>query len=104
LDEIKACSDFLKKELMALNQLKVIVALGQLAYREITLMLQEGATTIRPPRFRHGAEWTSATGIRVLASYHPSQQNTFTGKLTEPMFDSVFQKARGYLKATPEGQ
>lgn len=89
IDERDRCLPYLRRELALLDQVGVVVALGQFAW---DVMCRE--LGLRPkPRFGHGAE--VAEGERVLiASYHPSQQNTFTGKLTEPMFDAVFTRAR----------
>jgi uracil-DNA glycosylase family 4 len=89
IDERDRCVPYLRRELALLDQVGVVVALGQFAW---DVMCRE--LGLRPkPRFGHGAE--AAAGERVLiASYHPSQQNTFTGKLTEPMFDAVFTRAR----------
>ena len=68
---------------------RVIVCLGSFAWDAAARLLQ-----IRPkPRFGHAVEYTADT-ITLLGSYHPSQQNTFTGKLTEPMMDAVFIRAR----------
>jgi len=85
------CLPFLSRELDALDSVKVVVALGQFAYEVLARLL-----AIRPrPRFGHGVEATSPDGTVVICSYHPSQQNTFTGRLTEPMLDSVFTRAIG---------
>jgi uracil-DNA glycosylase len=53
---------------------------------------------LKRPRFEHGSATPLPDGRWVLQSYHPSQQNTFTGRLTEPMFDSVFEKAREIIR------
>jgi uracil-DNA glycosylase len=83
------CLPFLERELAALPGLRVVVTLGQFAYDVVTRMLG-----VRPrPRFGHGVEVATSGRITVLGSYHPSQQNTFTGKLTEPMLDAVFRRA-----------
>lgn len=83
------CGPWLEAELDALGALPVLVVLGQFAYEVVARMLG-----IRPrPRFGHGVEVDAGTGRTVLCSYHPSQQNTFTGRLTEPMLDSVFRRA-----------
>ena len=87
--EREACRPFLTRELALLGALRVIVTLGQFAYQVITDELG-----IRPrPRFGHGVEASAPDGRVVVCSYHPSQQNTFTGKLTEPMLDAVFTRA-----------
>jgi len=72
---------------------RVIVCLGSFAWDAAARLLQ-----IRPkPRFGHAVEYTADT-ITLLGSYHPSQQNTFTGKLTEPMMDAVFNRARQLME------
>ncbi len=83
------CRPFLERELALLTELRVIVALGQFGYRAIADHLG-----LRPrPRFGHGLE-VEAGELTVVCSYHVSQQNTFTGRLTEPMLDQVFARAR----------
>jgi len=73
----------------------VLLALGQLAWRAIiTEAKQRGWHAGAMPKFGHGAKVPLAGGRWLLGSYHPSQQNTFTGKLTEPMFDAVFKEAK----------
>jgi len=98
------CAPFLWRELALLERVRVVVALGQFAWAVVCREL--GAP--RPwPRFAHLAEVEISSGpshphphphphqpLRLLASYHPSQQNTFTGKLTEAMFDAVFARVR----------
>jgi uracil-DNA glycosylase len=66
------------------------VVLGQFAFQSVS-----GLLGLRPrPKFGHLAEYALSGGGTLLCSYHPSQQNTFTGVLTEPMFDAVFTRAR----------
>jgi len=89
--EIENCSEYLIETLKKTSW-KVIVALGALAYHEIGRRLQ-----VRLPRFAHGAENILPDGRIILASYHPSQQNTFTGKLTAEMLKKIFIRAKGYL-------
>ena len=84
------CRPYLERELALLPELRVFVPLGQFAYQVIAGIL--GRRT-RPP-FGHGAEAPLADGRAIVCSYHVSQQNTFTGKLTEPMFDAVLLRAR----------
>jgi uracil-DNA glycosylase len=89
-DERDRCVSFLARELVALESLRVVVALGQFAYEVLARLLG-----IQPrARFGHGVEALAPDGTVVICSYHPSQQNTFTGKLTEPMLDTVFARAR----------
>jgi len=87
------CLPFLRREMAALPHLQVILALGKFAYDVIAPELN-----IRPrPTFGHGVEVVGALAdgrvVRVVCSYHPSQQNTFTGTLTEVMFDAVVTRA-----------
>ncbi|MDQ6836987.1 MAG: uracil-DNA glycosylase [Actinomycetota bacterium] len=88
-EERDRCVGYLVRELDALEEAKVIVALGRFAYDIVCRLL-----AIRPrPAFGHGTEATAPSGMMVVASYHPSQQNTFTGTLSESMFDAVFTRA-----------
>jgi uracil-DNA glycosylase family 4 len=95
------CLPYLVRELRLLRRARVIVALGSFAWTGSMLALrEEGAELPRPrPRFAHGAEARLETseGARrewsLLGCFHPSQQNTFTGRLTEPMLDDVFARA-----------
>ncbi|HLJ01946.1 MAG TPA: uracil-DNA glycosylase [Solirubrobacteraceae bacterium] len=89
------CLPYLVSELELLEGLRVIVCLGSFAWDAALRVLgAHGAVAPRPrPRFGHLAEGRVGDYV-LLGSYHPSQQNTFTGKLTEPMFDAVFTRAR----------
>ena len=89
------CLPFLERELAALDGLRVIVPLGSFAWDgAIRAIVALGHEAPRPkPRFGHGAEATVGP-YRFVGSYHPSQQNTFTGTLTPDMLDAVFDRAR----------
>jgi uracil-DNA glycosylase family 4 len=91
--ERDTCAPFLARELALLTEVRVIVALGQFGWDAGLRALAGLGFEARPkPRFGHGAE--AALGPYVLlGSYHPSQQNTFTGRLTPPMFDAVIERA-----------
>ncbi|MFQ5651608.1 MAG: uracil-DNA glycosylase [bacterium] len=90
------CFHYLIEEMKLLSKVKVVVALGRLAFDTTVRVLQErNAFEVETrPVFAHGSEAPVNGHLTLLASYHPSQQNTFTGKLTESMFDSVFSRAR----------
>lgn len=88
--ERDACSLHLRREIRCLSRVRVIVALGGFSLDALSLVYG-----IRPrPRFGHGTEVALPDGRTIVCSYHPSQQNTFTGRLTEPMLDSVLERAR----------
>lgn len=94
--ERDTCSAWLDAELDLLETVRVIVALGSLAYvQTLRIISGRGVSVPRPRvRFGHGVEVPLAPDLTVLCSYHPSQQNTFTGKLTEEMFDGIWSRAR----------
>jgi uracil-DNA glycosylase family 4 len=93
IDERDRCLPFLRREMALLADVRVIVTLGQFAWDVVCREF-----SLRPkPRFTHLSEAAAGDGgraVTILGSYHPSQQNTFTGTLTEPMFDAVFVRAR----------
>jgi len=93
--ERENCRSYLERELELLVGLRVIVALGGFGFAQALRVLRDRDVTIpKPaPRFGHGAE-VELRGVWLLASYHPSQQNTFTGTLTEAMFDDIWVRAR----------
>ncbi|MEY3034050.1 MAG: hypothetical protein RLZ86_672 [Actinomycetota bacterium] len=87
-DERDACLPFLRREIAALSRLRVVVCLGAFAYEAAC---REFGVKPRP-KFGHGVEVESPSGVLLVCSFHPSQQNTFTGRLTEPMFDAIFER------------
>ena len=99
--ERDACAPYLVRELAVLEP-AVVVVLGSFAYEAAWRALRDlGVALPAPrPRFGHGVEVATA-GPVVLCSFHPSQQNTFTGRLTEPMLDAVFHRARALAGLTP---
>jgi len=101
VEEIATCRRHLVAELRLLPRLRAVVALGKVAHDGfLAAERARGAALPRPlPRFGHGAEHRLASGVTLLSSYHPSQQNTFTGKLTRPMLDAVFARARAVLES-----
>ncbi|MFY9665394.1 MAG: uracil-DNA glycosylase [Candidatus Cybelea sp.] len=99
--ELRNCFPYLLEEFDALTRLKVVVALGSIAFTAVLRMLRERGFAFEPLAFAHGAELTARKGVRsvsVIASYHPSRQNTNTGKLTVPMFDAIFRRAKQLLQ------
>ena len=120
--EIAACSDFLPRELAALRHVEVLLCLGSIAFAAALRLLQAAGYEVpRPrPRFGHGAEvllqrrasMTQPSSpllpspprpLLVLASYHPSRQNTQTGRLTRPMWRAIFRRARALVDAAATG-
>jgi uracil-DNA glycosylase family 4 len=95
IDERDRCLPYLARELSLLPDLRVIVALGAFGWDGVLRALgARGVAVPRPrPRFGHGAE-ASIGSYRLVGSFHPSQQNTFTGRLTAPMLEAVLRRAR----------
>jgi uracil-DNA glycosylase len=95
-EEQRNCAPWLDAELRILRNLRVIVCLGRIAFDGLLAHTQRAG--ILPSRsgytFRHGAEYTLPSGLHVIASFHPSLQNTNTGRLTRPMFLDIFKRAR----------
>ena len=93
--EIRACHTHLSVEAAALPKVAVIVALGRIAFDAAWRLLADRGIVVRPRvRFGHGVTWRSPGAPAVVASYHPSRQNTNTGRLTMPMLEEVFAQAR----------
>jgi uracil-DNA glycosylase family 4 len=107
LKELENCRPFLLRELKVLGgntpgeERFVVITLGRIAFDSYLKTFDElGGGLPRPrPKFSHGAEFQLSEQLTLIASFHPSQQNTFTGKLTEPMFDRVFRRARALISA-----
>jgi len=94
--EIANCRPYLIREWELLTQVRVIVALGRLAFDSVWSLATSHEKRKRP-RFGHGFEVALDPRRTLIASFHPSQQNTFTGRLTEPMFDRIFLRCRQLL-------
>ncbi len=105
LDEFANCRPWLVQELALATRVRVAVALGGLAWAQLLLAWEAaGGRVPRPrPKFGHGAsvvlERGDGTRVALLGSYHPSQQNTSTGRLTRAMLDGVFARARAAIEA-----
>jgi len=103
-DERDNCLPYLVEELNLLRQVRVVVCLGSFAWDGALRALAARGLTMKPrPRFAHGAE--AAIGPYILiGAYHPSQQNTFTGRLTAGMLEAVFRRARRFASRTRTGR
>ncbi len=98
--ELRRCRTFLLEEIAALRKVRVVVGLGRIGF-EAALQAYRASGRIaweRTPEFGHGRAHTLGK-ITFLASYHPSQQNTFTGRLTRPMLDRIFATAADLARA-----
>jgi len=96
-DEIRNCHSFLKRELDLLKDVRVVVALGRIAFDVYLSILREQGTIVSRSKFAFGHNRTHQTGPGsplLVSSYHPSQQNTSTGRLTEKMLLAVFRQVR----------
>lgn len=95
-EELLNCAPFLDREIAGLKRLRVVVALGKIGFDAyLAYLKRRGLLESRKGHlFQHGARYQTPDGNRLLASYHPSNQNTQTGKLTRPMFVRIFKEAR----------
>jgi len=99
--ELESCAPFLDREVDLLAEVRIVVALGKIAWDAVIRRARRVAADRVPrpaPKFAHGAEAVVPAGpgrtdVRLLGSYHPSQQNTLTGRLTRPMLDRVLRRA-----------
>lgn len=94
--ELRNCSHYLDRELAILKNVRVVVALGKIGFDSYLAYLKRTGQVQRTSeyRFAHAAAYEMANGITLLASYHPSNQNTATGKLTAAMFEAIFRQAK----------
>ena len=99
-DEIAACADHLDAEIAALTRVQVVVALGRIAWDAWFQHLARRRQPVRPrPLFGHGAHHgPTMSGMTLIGCFHPSRQNTNTGKVTPAMYDDVFRRARALLR------
>lgn len=104
-EELRNCAPFLDRELALLANLRVVVCLGRIAFDGLLAHLARTGKAAPLPRskyvFAHGAEFALPGGRAAIASYHPSLQNTNTGKLTRPMLLDVFRRAREIAAGAP---
>ena len=93
--ELASCAPFLDREMDGLKKVKVVVALGKIGFEAyLNYLKRRGLLNSKKPyRFQHGAAYKTPDGRILLASYHPSNQNTQTGKLTRQMFAAIFKEA-----------
>ena len=100
-EEIHNCAEWFEKT-VGMLPVKIFLALGQIGWRSVIDKARDAGWYFGPiPKFGHAATVQLDTGQWLVGSYHPSQQNTFTGKLTEEMFDQVFEIAAELLRETP---
>jgi len=100
--EIRTCLPYLRAEMGLLRQVRGIVALGKIAFDHLVDMLRQDGLPLTGAAFGHGVFYDAPAGFPwLLASYHPSRQNTQTGRLTRDMFDSIWLRARALLPEPP---
>ena len=103
--EIANCAPFLDREIAGLKQVKVVVALGRIGFDAyLNHLKRQGVLKSKKEYvFAHGARYRMPDGRVLLASYHPSNQNTQTGKLTDKMFRKIFEQVRELLRSEASG-
>jgi uracil-DNA glycosylase len=93
------CRSFLLKEMELLGNIQGIIVLGKIAFDQVLTIYRLQGLVLKNMEFSHGATYSIGEGLPwLLASYHPSRQNTQTGRLTTAMFDAIWQKANSLLK------
>ena len=97
--EFARCRPYLVEELKLFENVRVVIVLGKIAFDSFLAAYREngGAVSKPRPKFGHGVSVVLPDGIQLICSYHPSQQNTFTGRLTQPMFQAIFDRAKAAL-------
>ena len=105
-EELANCAPYLDRELENLKRVKVVVALGRIGFETYLNYLQRRSLiqTKKPYAFSHGKQYAMPDGKALLASYHPSNQNTQTGKLTRKMFLDIFRKAARLVRKGTGGK
>jgi len=101
--ELRNCFPYLLEEFDTLKNLRVAIGLGAIGFSAVLRVLRERGLGFDAVPFAHGAELRATNGKRTIvaiASYHPSRQNTNTGKLTVPMFDAIFTRANKILRTS----
>lgn len=98
-EELMNCRQYLLREIQMLMNVRVIIALGKIAFKTVVESFEELNLMEETKRmiFKHGKEYQMNKNYVLITSFHPSQRNTFTGKLTEKMFDNVFRETRNIL-------
>ena len=98
-DELESCRGFLRREWALLPRVRAVLCLGQVATKAVAALFEEAGRVPQAARlsFGHGAAHDIGAGLRMFASYHPSQQNTFTGRLTAESFDAVLRSILSHI-------
>jgi uracil-DNA glycosylase family 4 len=98
-EEFRNCRPYLLEEISQLNRVHVVLGLGKIGFDTAlaAVTTARDIAFVSRPKFAHGAVY-QVGDVHFVCSYHPSQQNTFTGRLTEPMFDEVFRRIRRLLQ------
>ena len=97
-EETLCCRPYFENEVALLPNVRIIIALGSIAWDAVVrLPAFKRPKGILRPKFGHGEVVEMPNNVILIGSYHPSQQNTFTGRLTEPMFDHIFALAKAHL-------
>jgi len=100
-EELRNCRPFLEQELVLLKNVKIVVVLGKIAFDTYLAVLKSRGEIARLADFRFGHDVLHDLRPALLCSYHPSQQNTSTGKLTQAMLDGIFLRAAELIRSAP---